>query len=169
MNAHSVLEKTESFEHLPTKPIRPVRLKLFVVPAKEKALFEDSLLEATSGQRHRRTWATLLSFVLQCLLLSVLVLIPLWYTEVLPQEQLLTFLVTPSPPPPPPPPATAASSITKVVKVASDVVNGQLRMPGRIPSRVQLIKEAESPAPLMGTGGVVGGVPGGIPGGQLGE
>jgi protein TonB len=54
------------------------------------------------------------------------------------------------------------------VKVATDIVNGQLRTPGRIPEQVQMIKEAEEPPPITTTGGVVGGVPGGIPGGQLG-
>ena len=89
------------------------------------------------------------------------------FTDVLPQQQLVTFLVAPSPPPPPPPPAAPASATVKVVKIATDIVNGQLRTPSRIPVKVQMIKEAEAP-PIATTGGVVGGVPGGIPGGQLG-
>ena len=44
-------------------------------------------------------------WILQCLLVSVLVLVPLWFTDVLPQQQFVPFLVAPSPPPPPPPPA----------------------------------------------------------------
>jgi protein TonB len=71
-------------------------------------------------------------------------------------------------PPPPPPPAAPAASTVKVVKVTSDIANGQLRTPGRIPAKVQMIKEDEAPPPIAVTGGVVGGVPGGIPGGQLG-
>ncbi|MBZ5656207.1 MAG: energy transducer TonB [Acidobacteriia bacterium] len=130
-------------------------------------MFEDSLLEASGGQRKRRTWATLFSIVLQCLLVSVLILIPLLFTDVLPKQQLLTFLEAP-PPPPPAPPAAPAPTAVRVVKVASDIANGQLRAPGRIPAKVQMIKEDDAPPPAAISGGVVGGVPGGIPGGQLG-
>jgi protein TonB len=57
----------------------------------------------------------------------------------------------------------------KIVKqIQSDLVNGQLRTPTKIPQKVQMIKEDEAPPPEMSTGGVVGGVPGGIPGGQMG-
>ena len=46
-------------------------------------------------------------------------------------------------------------------------MNGQLRTPTKIPTKVEMIKEEEAPPPMTG-GGVIGGVPGGIPGGQLG-
>jgi len=79
----------------------------------------------------------------------------------------MTFLVAPPPPPPPPPPPAAAP--VKIVKqIQSDLVNGQLRTPTKIPQKVQMIKEDEAPPPEMSTGGVVGGVPGGVPGGQMG-
>jgi periplasmic protein TonB len=75
-------------------------------------------------------------------------------------------LVAPPPPPPPPPPPAAAP--VKVVKqIQSDIQNGQLRTPTKIPEKVQIIKEEETP-PTMAAGGVVGGVPGGVPGGQMG-
>jgi len=134
----------------------------------EKILFADSLLETSRPQRAKRASATVFSFVFQCFLLGVLLLIPLWFTEALPQQQLLTLIVAPPPPPPPPPPAAPDSASRKVVKIASDIMNGQLRTPTAIPKKVQIIKEDEAPPPVMATGGVVGGVPGGIPGGQLG-
>jgi len=62
----------------------------------------------------------------------------------------------------------ASTGCGQVVRVATDIVNGRLRTPGRIPEKVQMIKEAEVPPPIAITGGVIGGVPGGIPGGQLG-
>ena len=77
----------------------------------------------------------------------------------------MTFLVAPPPPPPPPPPPAAAA--VKVVKIQSEVINGQLRTPTKIPDKVQMIKEEEAP-PDLGGGGVPGGVPGGIPGGSAG-
>ena len=55
-----------------------------------------------------------------------------------------------------------------VKQIQSDIVNGQLRTPTKIPEKVQMIKEEEAPPPMMATGGVVGGVPGGVPGGQMG-
>jgi protein TonB len=105
--------------------------------------------------------------VLQVLLVGVLILIPLIYTEALPKQQLMTFLVAPPPPPPPPPPP-AAVPIKVVKQIQSDLSNGQLRTPTKIPEKVQMIKEEEAPPPVMASGGVVGGVPGGIPGGQMG-
>jgi protein TonB len=130
-------------------------------------MFEDSLIESGGRLRTKRGATTLFSFILQVMLIGLLILIPLLYTEALPKQQLMTFLVAPPPPPPPPPPPAAAP--VKVVKqIQSDLVNGQLRTPTKIPEKVQMIKEEEAPPPVMATGGVVGGVPGGVPGGQMG-
>jgi periplasmic protein TonB len=129
-------------------------------------MFEDRLIE--SGNRFkakRRLSTTILSFFGQFALIGMLILIPLIYTDALPKTQLMTFLVAPPPPPPPPPPPAAAP--VKVVKVQSEMVNGQLRTPTKIPEKVQMIKEEEAP-PDLGAGGVPGGVPGGIPGGSAG-
>ena len=71
----------------------------------EQAMFEDSLIESGGRLRSKRGATTVLSFVLQAILLGILILIPLIYTEALPKQQLMTFLVAPPPPPPPPPPA----------------------------------------------------------------
>ena len=135
--------------------------------APQKELFGESLIETSRGQRKRRMSATALSILFQCFILGLLLLIPLWFTDSLPQQQLLTLLEAPPPPPPPPPAAPEAAS-RPVVKVASDIMGGQLRTPTRIPQKVQMIKEDDAPPPIAATGGVVGGVPGGIPGGQLG-
>jgi protein TonB len=129
-------------------------------------MFEDSLLDSGKNRQKRNTWTTLLSFCLQILLIGVLVLIPLIYTEALPKQQLMTFLVAPPPPPPPPPPP-AATPIVKAVKVQTELDNGQLRTPTAIPKKIAMLKEDENP-PMSGMGGVVGGVPGGVPGGQMG-
>ena len=130
-------------------------------------MFEDSLIESGNRLKTKRGTTTAISFVLQALLVGVLVLIPLIFTEALPKTQLMTFLVAPPPPPPPPPPP-AAAPVRVVRQVQSDLVNGQLRTPTKIPQKVHMIKEDEAPPPEMATGGVVGGVPGGVPGGQMG-
>jgi periplasmic protein TonB len=127
-------------------------------------MFEDSLIESGNKLKTKRLGTTILSFLLQVGLIGVLILIPLIYTDALPKGNLMTFLVAPPPPPPPPPPPAAA---VKVVKIQSEVINGQLRTPTKIPNKVQMIKEEEAP-PDLGAGGVPGGVPGGIPGGSTG-
>ncbi len=130
-------------------------------------MFEDSLLE--SGNRFgskRRLGTTVVSVIIQCFLIGILILIPLIYTDALPKAQLMTFLAAPAPPPPPPPPPVATQ--VKIVKpIASDLDNGALRTPTKIPNKVAIIKEEEPPPPSMGgaTGGVIGGV--GVPGGSL--
>lgn len=133
----------------------------------QRTLFSDSLLDAGKQDKTRRRSATIISFVFQCLLLGVVLIVPLWFTDALPKQQLLTFLVAPPPPPPPPPPAAPAAKVVR--QIQSELLStGQLRTPTRIPEKVQMLREEEAPPPLQAVGGVVGGVPGGIPGGQLG-
>jgi periplasmic protein TonB len=125
-------------------------------------MFEDSLIESGGKLRTARGRTTTFSFVLEAILVGILVLIPLLFTEALPKAQLMMALVAPPPPPPPPPPP----AVVHVVKqVQTDIVNNQLRTPTKIPKKVEIIKEEEAPPPSMG---VVGGVPGGMPGGSMG-
>src|SRR6185437_7978537 len=70
-----------------------------------------------------------------------------------------------SPPPPPPPPPPAAPQIQHVQKV-SEIVDGALRTPSKIPKKVQMIEHEEAP---QQNAGVVGGVVGGVPGGSSGR
>lgn len=131
-------------------------------------MFEDSLLESGGTRTKRSPWFTLASFGLQVLLIGVLVLIPLIYTEALPKQQLMTFLVAPPPPPPPPPPPAAAAPVVRAVRPVSELDSGQLRTPTAIPKKIAMLKEDEAPPPSSMGGGVVGGVPGGMTGGQMG-
>jgi periplasmic protein TonB len=128
-------------------------------------MFEDSLLESGGRLKTKRGRTTTFAIFLEILAIGVMVLLPLIFTEALPKQQLMTFLVAPPPPPPPPPPAAAPVHVVK--QIQTDIVNGALRTPTKIPQKVQMIKEDEAP-PQMASAGVVGGVPGGIPGGQMG-
>lgn len=122
-------------------------------------MFEDSLIESGGRLKTKRGRTTMVSFILEAIVIVILILIPLMFTEALPKGQLMTFLVAPPPPPPPPPPPAAV----KIVKqVETDIVNNQLRTPTKIPKQVKIIQEEEAPPP---TSGIVGGVPGGVPGG----
>jgi periplasmic protein TonB len=129
-------------------------------------MFEDSLIESGGRLKTKRGMTSLISFIIQIGIIIVMILVPLIFTEALPRTQLMTFLVAPPPPPPPPPPAAAPVKVVKVIQ--TDIVNGQLRTPTKIPQKVQMIKEDEAPPPVMASTGVVGGVPGGVPGGSMG-
>lgn len=141
---------------------------LSLVPQPGKALFADSLLETTGGQRRRRMWAMIFSSVLQCLVIATCVVLSLWYTEVLPRQELITLLSSPPPPPPAAPPPPPASTAPKNPRAVSSLINGKLIAPSSIPSKILILKEKE-PEPFSSGGlGVVGGVPGGTLGGVVG-
>jgi len=124
-------------------------------------MFEDSLIESGGKLRTARGKTSTIAFIVQIVIIGVMILIPLMFTEALPKAMTMTFLAAPPPPPPPPPPPAAV----KVVKqIETDIVNNQLRTPTKIPKKVEIIKEEEAPPPNMG---IVGGVPGGVPGGQM--
>jgi periplasmic protein TonB len=122
-------------------------------------MFEDSLVESSGRIKTKRGWTSMIGFLIQAFVIGVLILIPLIYTEALPTQQLVTFLVAPPPPPPPPPPA----QMIKVTKIETELDQGQLRAPTKIPEKVKIIKEEEAPQ----SAGVLGGVAGGVPGGAL--
>lgn len=132
-----------------------------------RPMFADSILDF-GQEKKRHAFATTTSFVLNCLAVGLMLIMPLVFTESLPKAQLLTFLVAPPPPPPPPPPA--AEQVQRVVRqIQTDLLNtGQLRTPTRIPKKVEMIHEEEAPPPMptASTGGVIGGFGG--PGGQIG-
>ena len=122
--------------------------------------FVDDLAQTNKG------WTVVVSFIAQCLMIGVAILIPLIYTDTLPRTQLTSFLVAPPPPPPPPPPPAAAP--VKIVRtIPKQFDAGRLMAPKVIPKEIAMIKEDELP-PVTGGVGVVGGVPGGVPGGTPG-
>ena len=127
-------------------------------------MVEDSLIESGGRLKTKRGWTSIVSFIIQIGIVGVMVLIPLIFTEALPKGTSMFMLVAPPPPPPPPPPAAA---VVHVKQVQTDIVNGELRTPTKIPKKIQMIKEDEAP-PQMASTGVVGGVPGGVPGGSMG-
>jgi protein TonB len=126
-------------------------------------MFEQTFVDG--GGKTRTPLTVFLSFLLQCFLLMIAILIPLIYTDTLPSTQLTSFLVAPPPPPPPPPPPAAVVKIVKVIPRQFDA--GRLMAPKSIPKDIAMIKEDELPPPSAGAG-VVGGVPGGMPGGTAG-
>ena len=106
-----------------------------------------------------------IAYIFEVIIIGVMVLIPLIYTEALPKAQLMTFLAAPPPPPPPPPPPAAAAPAPRIIHRVS--VEDIMRAPTVIPKTIAQVKDEPEPAPNAGVG-VVGGVPGGVPGGQMG-
>ncbi len=158
---------TELHEPEASAQPKPEEVQGQVTPDLLPTFFADILLESDGQERRRRRWAAASSAIVQSLMLATMLIVPLMFTEALPKAQLLTFLVAP-PPPPPPPPAAAPAPVQVVRHIESDLTDGRLRTPSRIPEKVQMIREEEAPPQISSGGGVIGGVPGGIPGGQLG-
>jgi len=133
-------------------------------------MFDDLVESTATKKKTNKSWAVLLSGAVQVVILGVLILIPLIYTEALPKAMLSTLLIAPPPPPPPPPPPTAAK--VEVKPVARLITSGKLLQPRAIPKEVAVFKEAELPPDVINNtnqGGVFGGIPGqGIIGGTLG-
>jgi protein TonB len=106
-----------------------------------------------------------IAYILEVILVGVMVLVPLIYTEALPKAQLMTFLVAPPPPPPPPPPPAAAPPVRVQRRVTAEDI---MRAPTVIPKTIAQIKDEPEPVQTGPAVGVVGGVPGGMPGGTPG-
>ena len=128
-------------------------------------MFEQTFVDGTG--KTKTPFTVMVSFLLQCLLIGIAILIPLIYTDTLPRTQLTSFLVAPPPPPPPPPPPAAAP--VKAVRIIPRQFDaGRLMAPKVIPKEIAMIKEDELPPPTAGGVGVVGGIPGGVAGGSPG-
>jgi protein TonB len=129
-------------------------------------MFEEMVVSNPGGNKKtNKPWTVMLSMLVQATFVTVIILIPLIYTEALPKASLTTFLTAPPPPPPPPPPPVAAQ-IVHVKPQVHLMDAGKLVAPKVIPKEIKIIKEDAEPDP--GMMGVSGGVPGGVPGGQMG-
>lgn len=161
MSIHAVLEAKPVHTHV-AEEVKKGESAISAAPT-VKAQFHLTLLDASGTETKRRVVSASVSLFLQCLLIGLLLLIPLMMTDTLPTQQLLTFLEAAPPPPPPPPPAPAAATLKRAT-VASNIADGHLKMPSRIPQKIQAIREETSPPSVAG---ILGGVEGGVPGGQL--
>ncbi len=101
-----------------------------------------------------------IAYLIEIIVIGVMVIVPLIYTEALPKAQLMTFLVAPPPPPPPPPPPAAAPKIIVHPVSMADL----MKAPTVIPKTISKVKDQ----PVATSAGVMGGVVGGVPGGQAG-
>lgn len=128
-------------------------------------MFDDLLESTVVKKKTNKGWSVILSGAVQAVILGVLILIPLIYTEALPKAMLSTLLIAPPPPPPPPPPPAPVKAVIK--PVARLIQSGKLVQPRAIPKEVAVFKEAELPPDVINNSGQQGGVFGGIPGGNI--
>src|SRR6195256_4908383 len=127
-------------------------------------MFDDLVESTATKKKTNKSWAVILSGLVQTFILGILILIPLIYTEALPKAMMSTMLIAPPPPPPPPPPP-APAQVVHVKPQAHLMDAGKLMAPKVIPKEVKIIKEDAEPD--MNTG-MQGGVPGGVAGGSMG-
>ena len=127
-------------------------------------MFEDVFVDGVG--RTKSTSMMMLAMCGEVLMVTIFVILPMIYFDVLPSTTLKSFLVAPPPPPPPPPPPAAPMKAVKVIPRQFDA--GRLVAPKAVPKEIAQIKEDEMPPPSAGGVGVVGGVPGGTAGGTAG-
>ncbi len=128
-------------------------------------MFEEMVVSSPNPKKTNKPWTVFVSMLFQVAFLSILILIPLIYTEALPKTMMATMLTAPPPPPPPPPPP-APAQVVHVKPQAHLMDAGKLMAPKVIPKEVKIIKEDAEPD--MSAIGMTGGVPGGVAGGSMG-
>jgi periplasmic protein TonB len=117
----------------------------------------------------RRVGMLIGSIVVHTILLTIVILVPMWFTNALNIRGYTTTMLLAPPPPAAAPvpyraaPMTAARK-TMPPKTLSATPN-ELLLPRAIPREVATIRDAPTE---VDAGGVIGGVPGGIPGEALG-
>jgi protein TonB len=127
-------------------------------------MFDQLVISSAHPTKTHKSWTVALSAIVQSIILGILILIPLIYTEALPKGMLNTFLVAPAPPPPPPPPAAPV----KTVRAPKIVQLNKMVAPTVIPKNVAMIKD-EAPVIYTNGGGVDGGTGSGILNGIIGS
>ncbi len=112
-------------------------------------------------------WTLAVSFLVQCLLLSLGILIPLLYTETLPGGQWVAQLLTPPPLAAPREPAPQVASAAPVRQSPIRVDDDIFRQPTRIPASVALVDDGNRSPSISALGAplLVQGDPRGVWGG----
>jgi protein TonB len=123
-------------------------------------MFADALLD--SHHQSRRGWATFTSFGVQAVLIACLLIIPLFYTQVLPQMKTSEPLAMPLGPAPiihAEPPPHSGGTISQ-----NPLVRQIIQVPFRGPVHIDQSGDGNSPnMPFTGGGGAYTGVGGGDP------
>ncbi len=131
-------------------------------------MFDELVVSGhTAEMAHtHKPWSVGVSVIIQAAILGTILLIPLIYTQTLPNAMINTFLVAPPPPAPPPPPQQA---VVRQVQPKTFAVN-RMVAPTVIPKQVEIAKDEAPPSVATsdtagvpgGTGDVLGGIGTGV-------
>ncbi len=116
----------------------------------------EQIMRRTSDER--RPWALGLSFLLQCLLVGIMVMVPMICTEVIPSARVQGAMLLP-----PPPPARGQPDSPPVGTRRPNIGVAQLMTPTQIPPTIDTTRE-EGSASAMPPGPPLG-LPEGVDGG----
>lgn len=125
-------------------------------------MFEQSLLDVAGDKK--KPWPMAVSFLFQCALVGILILVPLVYIEALPGHRLLARLFGP-----PEPPAGTSAPENRSRHVArtqpGEMNDGRLVAPRQVPDTISLLQD-EPDSTISGSGVGVVGIPEGLQGGS---
>ena len=131
-------------------------------------VFDEALLGKSSLGHQRSPAEWLISVAVHAAIVAALLIVPLFYTQVIDLQQFEnTYLAAPPTPvpPPPPPPVGVVTPKQALLKVLP--MTAKLTMPTAVPKTINVPSStAEAPADIIA--GIPGGIPGGVPGGQIG-
>jgi len=126
-------------------------------------MFEDSLFDSGARRRPRRTWTQLVSFAIEVVAISVLVVLPLIYTQALPKQMWGNIVEAPPPPAAASPPRQMRRQ-PQVARTNRDAEDRVFREPSAIPSTISMSHDSDdSTAPPRMGDFVPGGIPQGVP------
>jgi len=141
-----------------------------VAPSHE--VFAEAMLDQTSAHQRRSPFDWAVSVTVHAVILLLLVVAPLYFTQKLDLQRFnMTLLIAPAPPPAPAAPPAALAARRPIRAVPVRYTPGRLTVPLFIPKVIAATPGDTAPPEetFAGVpGGVPGGLPGGIPGGQLG-
>jgi periplasmic protein TonB len=135
--------------------------------APQQRVLAEALLENSSTRQRRRPMDWAVSLFLHAGVLSLLILLPIFFTQGIDMKRLeTTLLIAPMPPmvPAPPPPAAMARVPRTPPKVFTP---GKLTAPTFIPKAVPVATNDAAP-PEISAAANFSAAPGGVPGGQIG-
>jgi protein TonB len=149
--------------------VRP-RRSIVLPPAQnpQQDVFAEAMLEKSSTHQKRDPLKWAASFAAHLAVLTILLIMPLYFSQGLNLQKLnSTLLIAPAPPsaaPPPPPIAAEVHTVRSIPKAT--FTPGKLTAPSFVPKAV--VTTPDAGVPDVAIAGISGGVPGGIPGGQIG-
>jgi periplasmic protein TonB len=145
--------------------------------APHKEFLAEAMLENSPTRPPRRMADFIVSATVQTIVLTGLLLLPLYFTEAIDIHQFTrSLLVAPLPPAAPPPPSSLPLARSAAPKRSALLTERQFVAPRVIPRQVARVNEepgendlGSASLPREGIpGGVTGGVPGGLAGGVIG-